>query len=303
MIAITQVTEIPLNKIIPDEEQPRKEFDSRRLNELANSIKQHGILNPIVVEEMGDGKFLLVDGERRFRASQLVPLNKVPAIVQPASSSRAERLIRQFHLQEQHQEWSATEKANAIEFLAQETGMGVIDLARQLSLPNQTISRYKAYFSLANRELFARRKLSLEWASHVGRLVKAAKNVALNHLGAPLEREQLKKIEEIVVEDIASGRIENLKDITRINDSFRHKPEMIERFINREVSSERIFSESDADKERIARNVIQLSNLLASFIRDLDSKDALDTLLARDSHQLAALKSNLKMIAELSKRV
>lgn len=76
----SRLVDLPIEKIVRDEEQPRRKFDEEALAALASSIKEHGVLQPIVVVEDGD-KYKIVAGERRFRASKIAGLEKVPAIV------------------------------------------------------------------------------------------------------------------------------------------------------------------------------------------------------------------------------
>jgi ParB family chromosome partitioning protein len=77
--------EILISQIVTNPFQPRTEFDQEKLNELAVSIEQLGIIQPITVREMGYDKFQLISGERRFRASQIAGLNKIPAFVRIAN--------------------------------------------------------------------------------------------------------------------------------------------------------------------------------------------------------------------------
>lgn len=81
---ISKLMEIPLAKISADPDQPRRHFDEEALVDLANSIKVHGVLQPIVVIKRGD-KFEIVAGERRFRASKIAGLEKIPAIIRELS--------------------------------------------------------------------------------------------------------------------------------------------------------------------------------------------------------------------------
>ena len=76
----SELKEIPLDDIIRDDEQPRKEFNKEAIEALAASIKEHGVLQPIVVTKE-EGKYKIVAGERRWRASKLAGLDKIPAIV------------------------------------------------------------------------------------------------------------------------------------------------------------------------------------------------------------------------------
>lgn len=76
----SELKEVSIDEVIRDEDQPRKEFNKEAIEALASSIKEHGILQPIVVTRE-DGKYKIVAGERRWRASKLAGLTKVPVIV------------------------------------------------------------------------------------------------------------------------------------------------------------------------------------------------------------------------------
>jgi len=77
--------EILLSQIVTNPFQPRTEFDQEKLNELAFSIEQLGIIQPITVRKMKEGKFQLISGERRFRASQIAGIDRIPAFIRVAN--------------------------------------------------------------------------------------------------------------------------------------------------------------------------------------------------------------------------
>src|SRR5262252_10481768 len=79
-----QLREIDIDRILPNAHQPRKNFDEDALNELAASIKEHGVIQPVVVSALDDGFFQLIAGERRWRASQRAGLLRVSAVVRKA---------------------------------------------------------------------------------------------------------------------------------------------------------------------------------------------------------------------------
>src|SRR5512135_2314212 len=81
------IVSIDIDRIIPGEQQPRKVFRDEALKELAASIKEKGVLQPIIVSRTGDGTFRLIAGERRWRASSLAGLKKIPAMVKDVSSA------------------------------------------------------------------------------------------------------------------------------------------------------------------------------------------------------------------------
>jgi ParB family chromosome partitioning protein len=76
-----RIQKIPLSDIVANEEQPRRYFDTDGLNDLAESIRTHGILLPLVLTKLPNGKLQIVAGERRFRAAKLAGLSKVPGVV------------------------------------------------------------------------------------------------------------------------------------------------------------------------------------------------------------------------------
>lgn len=81
---VSELRQIKLTEIIPDTDQPRRHFDEELLNEMAASVKAHGVLQPIVVTPY-KGKYQIVAGERRFRASQIAGLDRIPALVRTLS--------------------------------------------------------------------------------------------------------------------------------------------------------------------------------------------------------------------------
>lgn len=90
---------LKINDIEPNREQPRKNFDEQALSELAESIKLHGVLQPLLVRPMPDGGYQLVAGERRWRASRIAGLTEVPAVVRELSDAQVAELALVENLQ------------------------------------------------------------------------------------------------------------------------------------------------------------------------------------------------------------
>lgn len=82
---MTPTNTLPLNEIVPNKEQPRKTFDEGALQELADSITQHGVLQPLLVRPLPAGGYQLVAGERRWRASRMAGLKEVPVVIKELS--------------------------------------------------------------------------------------------------------------------------------------------------------------------------------------------------------------------------
>ena len=86
-----ETTTLPLKKIKPNKDQPRKRFDEAELTELSDSIKQNGILQPLLVREKGD-HYEIVAGERRFQAAKLAKLEEVPVVIKAISDEEVFKL-------------------------------------------------------------------------------------------------------------------------------------------------------------------------------------------------------------------
>ena len=83
---------LPLDEIIPNREQPRKQFDDQALADLSASIAQHGVLQPLLVRPLPDGSYQLVAGERRWRASRMAGLTEVPVVIRDMDEQESAEL-------------------------------------------------------------------------------------------------------------------------------------------------------------------------------------------------------------------
>lgn len=129
---------IDLDKISPAADQPRKTFDQGSLLELAMSIKERGVLEPIVVRPVGNGTYEIVMGERRWRASQLAGLTQIPAIVRELSDEDAstDALLENF----QREDLNPVERAKAIQKLLD--FMSWEKCLKTLGVADSTMRRY-----------------------------------------------------------------------------------------------------------------------------------------------------------------
>ena len=114
------IVAIPLTDIDPNYEQPRKTFDEDALNELADSIKLHGVIQPIVVVPIGK-RFMIIAGERRFRASKLAGKTDIPAVIRHYSQQQIKEISLIENLQ--REDLSPIEAARAIKVLMNEFNM------------------------------------------------------------------------------------------------------------------------------------------------------------------------------------
>jgi len=138
-----QPTEVDINKIEPNPQQPRKHFDPQLLEDLAESIKQYGILQPLLVTKNGDF-YTIIAGERRWRAARLAKLNKVPIIIKEYS----EQEILQVSLIEnlQRSDLNLLEEAKGFKRLADEFDLTQEEIA-------ENVNKNRSYISNAVRIL------------------------------------------------------------------------------------------------------------------------------------------------------
>lgn len=115
------INEIPISQIQPNPEQPRRDFDDKALEELAASIREIGIIQPITLREREEGKYEIIAGERRWRASQRAGLTSIPAYVRTVSDETMMEMALVENIQ--RQDLNAIEIALAYQHLINSTGM------------------------------------------------------------------------------------------------------------------------------------------------------------------------------------
>lgn len=114
----SEVTTLLIGEIEPNREQPRRSFDEEALNELASSISEHGVLQPLIVRPLPDGSYQLVAGERRWRAARLAGLAEVPVIVKALTDSEVSVIALIENLQREN--LNPIEEAEGIQKLIEE---------------------------------------------------------------------------------------------------------------------------------------------------------------------------------------
>jgi len=132
---------IQLDKIIPDPDQPRREFDVNKMAELATSLKKHGLLQPIRLRwEQGRGVWIIIAGERRYRAAKKLKWPEIAAVCVESGISngdiRAQQLIENLI----RADLKPCETARAYEQLMEQEGWSGAEVARQLGVPRSSIS-------------------------------------------------------------------------------------------------------------------------------------------------------------------
>lgn len=134
--------EIPISAIEADPNQPRQTFDQEKLQELADSIKLYGVLSPILVRAGKlPGRYTVISGERRFRASKLAGLSTVPAIVNQSEDANGRMLAMQLVENLQRADLAPLERAHAIGALRDAHNLSIRDIADKLSISKSAVQR------------------------------------------------------------------------------------------------------------------------------------------------------------------
>lgn len=129
---------LPISEIIPNKEQPRKTFDEDALAELAESIKQHGVLQPLLVRPLPSGGYQLVAGERRWRASRMAKLREVPVVVKELTDTETMEIAIIENLQ--REDLNPIEEAEGLQALIDKCGFTQEEVAASVGKSRSAIA-------------------------------------------------------------------------------------------------------------------------------------------------------------------
>ena len=136
----SSINEVPVEKIKANPNQPRREFSETALEELAESIRQIGIIQPITLRQMEDGTYQIIAGERRWRASQMAGLNSVPAYVRTADDEKMMQMALVENIQ--REDLNAIEIALAYQNLIEQYHLTQDKLSEKIGKNRATIANY-----------------------------------------------------------------------------------------------------------------------------------------------------------------
>ena len=178
-----QVRDLPLHRVEPDKSQPRKHFDEASLRELTASIKEHGVITPILVQKK-DGYYEIIAGERRWRAAKAAGLTSIPAIVKNYEDE--ERLAISLIENIQREDLDAIEEAHAFKRLIDDYGLTQEGLSRQISRSRPAISNSLRLLTLDKKvqSMVIEGKLSAGHARALAALDDKSRQVALAEAAA-----------------------------------------------------------------------------------------------------------------------
>lgn len=189
-----KVIEVSVEDIIVNRHQPRHVFNEEKLRELANSIKEHGVVQPILVRSSGNDKYELVAGERRWRACRIAGLEKIPAIVKELSEKETSEIALIENIQ--REDLNPIEEAVAYDTLMDEYGLTQEELSKRVGKSRPFIANTVRLLSLSDqiKELVSTGAVS---AGHARAL-----------LGLPKERDRQEIAKRIVSRGLSVRQVE-----------------------------------------------------------------------------------------------
>ena len=222
--ATVGLRDIPVDAIRPNPWQPRTDFDEQELEDLADSIRAHGVLQPVLVSQQRDGTFQLITGERRWRAVQLTGMPTVPAVVKEATPQASLEMALVENIQ--RRDLNPLEEAHAFRQLIEEHGMTQEQLGQRIGKSRVAVSNSLRLLHLAEpvREALARAAISEGHARAI--------------LMANGETQRLRLLERVLAEQLSVRETEALAremnaarqraaqvlpdpDVVRLEDEFR----------------------------------------------------------------------------------
>lgn len=225
------INEVAIDQIEANPNQPRHEFDQEALEELAVSIRELGIIQPITLRQVADNRYQIIAGERRWRASQLAGLTSIPAYIRTVNDENIMELALVENLQ--RQDLNAIEIALAYEHLLEESGMTQERISERVGKSRTAITNYLRLLKLPAQVQMALQKKVLD----------------MGHARALLSLES------------PSQQIKLFKDIIKNNYSVRKVEELVKRIKNEELG----------DKEQKIVANPQLTEKMGTLTRQLST--------------------------------
>ena len=192
---------IPLTHILPNRFQPRQAFDDQDLKELADSIKRHGILQPVLLRRKGDGRYELIAGERRLRAAKLANLSAVPAVVRHSKDEESTLFALVENIQ--RTDLNPIEEAKAYRRLRDEFGLTQEAVAERVGRDRASVANISRILSLPSevQDMVASHQLTLGHAKvilglkHVGSQLSVARRILRDRLSVRQAEQFIRKRE------------------------------------------------------------------------------------------------------------
>lgn len=235
---MTEMAEIAVSEIIPNPTQPRTQFDEEALDELADSIRQLGVIQPVTVKKADNGKYIIISGERRWRAAQRADLTTLPAYIREVDDENLHAMALVENIQ--RQDLNAIEIALGMQRLIDECHLTQDALSEKVGKKRSSVSNYLRLLKLPDEVQLALKE-GLISMGH-------AKAIA----GAPADQ-QLRALKKCIKKGLSVRQAEELSrslaeapaaaaqpaEDEEYPDSYLRLVEQLEKFFSQEISIKR----------------------------------------------------------------
>ena len=211
---VRKTTEIPVSMIRTNKQQPRQIFGEEQLIELRDSIKEFGILQPLILKKQSDGEYLLIAGERRLRAAAMAGLDRVPAIIRDADDEEINLIALVENIQRENLGY--IEEAKAYKNIMEKYDMSQMELSEKLGKNQSTISNKIRILTLPEeiQEMLAENRLT---ERHARALLKIEDNrIRKVILDKVIKHGFNVKQTEKLVEDYLTQKEQQERDINKV---------------------------------------------------------------------------------------
>ena len=235
---MSQMTEIDIAEIIPNPTQPRTQFDEEALDELADSIRQLGIIQPITVKKSGNSKYIIISGERRWRAAQRADLKSLPAYVREVDDENLHAMALVENIQ--RQDLNAIEIALGMQRLIEECNLTQDALSEKVGKKRSTVSNYMRLLKLPDEVQLALKE-GLISMGHAKAIAGAPQELQLRTLKKILKKSlSVRQAEELVrtLTEQPAEAAQNMED-EEYPESYSRLVEQLEKFFSQEISIKR----------------------------------------------------------------
>ena len=235
---MSQMSEIDITEIIPNPTQPRTQFDEEALDELADSIRQLGVIQPITVKKSGDGKYIIISGERRWRAAQRAALKTLPAYIREVDDENLHAMALVENIQ--REDLNAIEIALGMQRLIDECNLTQEALSEKVGKKRSTVSNYMRLLKLPNEVQLALKE-GLISMGHAKAIAGAPEELQLRLLKKCIRKGlSVRQIEELVraLTDPAAKPAAPAED-EEYPESYARLVEQLEKFFSQEISIKR----------------------------------------------------------------
>ena len=234
---MSQMAEIAVSDIIPNPTQPRHNFDEEALAELADSIRTLGVIQPITVKSTDEGRYIIISGERRWRAAQIAEIETLPAYIREADDINLHAMALVENVQ--RQDLNAIEIALSLQRLVDECGLTQDALSEKVGMKRSTVSNYMRLLKLPNEVQLAIKEGVISMG-HAKAIAGAESKKQIPLLRKCVKKDLSVRQIETLVRSLANEVANNtISDDEEYPETYLRLVEQLEKFFSQNISIKR----------------------------------------------------------------